>query len=163
MNNTTINLSCFIIPNCPQELGEIKRCPHLRASRITKCNYLGIPISDADDELMIEVWIGGLEPEAGKEDNDNLSAHGFGKYYASKLGITAEFEDGRPRTAPSYIPYNVIKNVKEDDVLTFTAANGCKVNLHFEQLKHRYRSHGRFEDVLAAVYAKWQYYYQKTA
>ena len=165
MNNTTstntIDLVCFIIPNCPHAMGEIDSdLGFLRAGRIERCNYLGIPIRNIDDELLIEVWIAGLDKNVSEEGNDNLSAHGFGEYYAEKLGITSRHEDGRKRTAPSYIPYEVLKDVKEGDVKTFTAPNGCNVRMHFEQLPYRYRRFGTFETVLADVVAVWKKYQQ---
>ena len=92
---------------------------------------------------MISVW---LHQDAIA---DNVTDHGYTNEMCDVLRITNYYD----QFAPSALPYDIIKNVKEGDILTFKK-NDVTINIKFEQLPYRYGRFGKFEDVCHMVYGK---------
>ena len=139
----TVNLNCFIVPNDGMRFNLFLDC--LRKSMKKDLNNIGIVPEDTDD--MIQVWI-------SAENEDNCSDHGFPDDILKTLGL--EDESRFDRRCPKFLPYSILKDVKEGDVKQFVAPNGAMINIKFEQLPYRYRRFGTFEETLNYVYYKTQ-------
>lgn len=131
MNNNTINLSCFIIPNSGVRL---KYCIGYEQD-IQLLKQIGVDATAETDCL--QVWV--HCPEDGL---DNCSDHGFNARIIKMLGI--ENEEYYNQRAPNFFPMDILTSVHEREVREYTAPNGCKVRIKFEQLPYRY---GRFGDI----------------
>ena len=139
--STTLNVACFIIPNGLSTFGGM----YFGDSFKDQCRKMGISEEYlSDDNLTFECWFTG-------EGEDNLSAHGWGERICGLLGLP--YDPKHPTydslSAPARFPVALVKDLKEGDMLTFTAPTGVKINVTFEQMGHRYQRHGRFEALLA--------------
>ena len=52
---------------------------------------------------------------------------------------------------PRYLPYSLLKDVKEDEKIILTHKNGKKIELVANQLSYRYRNFGSFDTVIARI------------
>ena len=100
-----------------------------------------------DNEPLVETW-------AFNEVCDNFSRHGFD--YPEMFGEEIPLKDLKPEDEegefPEYIPYSVLKDLKENDTLTLiNKENGVIFKLTISQTTTRYRDHGTFEEVLDKV------------
>ena len=151
----TIELNAFVVPNSARKFEDFSCCVNQQKSYLAN---IGMFAKD-DKEPLIEVWMHG-----GGEDN--CTDHGYTKSQLEALGLPEDAEGtglghdafGRIH-APSYLPYHIVKDVKEGDTREFTAPNGCIVKIKFEQLPYRYRNHGRFEEVVEERIASFHEYY----
>ena len=138
MNNNTINLSLFIIPNSGVAL---KYCiGHEQDLQLLK--QIGINASAETDCL--QVWI--HCPEDGL---DNCTDHGFNARIIDLLGLgNEEYYNQR---APGLFPMDILTGVQEGEVREYTAPSGAKVRIKFEQLPYRYGRFGEIQDVAKAL------------
>lgn len=139
MNNTTINhndinLSLFIVPNSGTRQDVCLN--HIKRSNKQRLGWLGIPIKD--DEVLYQVWM-----HSPEESIDNCTDHGYSDRQIKILGL----ENEEYAFAPHYFPANILLNVKEGEVRSYTAPNGAKINIKFEQLPYRYRRFGAIDEV----------------
>lgn len=147
-----LELTAFIVPNSVCNFAGYNGHPWGRYIK----EYLGhIGISVEANDPLLEIWV-------TSEGHDNNTDHGYGDEQLEALGLPLD-ADGTGMAhdavgiihAPDHIPYRVVKDVKEGDVKTFTAPNGCEVRITFAQLPYRYRSFGRFEEVVEALMAAY--------
>ena len=59
--------------------------------------------------------------------------------------------EGEQRHFPSHLPISLFKGKKEGDVITFESPTWGHIELRLNCLSYRYRSYGRFEEVLAKL------------
>ena len=134
MNNNTINLSVFIVPNSGTRHDLC--LAHIKRSTKERLEWLGIECKD--NEVLYQTWV-----HCPEEKEDNCTDHGYNDRQKHVLGLI----DENYAFAPHYMPADLFLNVKEGETKTFTAPNGAIVNVKFEQLPYRYRRFGRIEDV----------------
>ena len=133
-----LNFKCFIVPNQGIRFNLIP-FDFLKDEAKTRCKQIGIDIPETDN--MIPVWI-------HSEFEDNCTDHGYSDEEIIGLGLEDPKHD---ICAPNYLPYSVLKDVKEGDVKTFKAPNGTLVHIKFEQLPYRYGRFGTFENILEKI------------
>lgn len=131
MNNNTINLSLFIIPNSGVAL---KYCIGYEQD-VKLLKQIGI---DATAETnCLQVWI-----HCPDRHLDNCTDHGYDEEIIGALGIEAE--EYYNQRAPGLFPMDILTDVQEGETREYTAPSGAKVLIKFEQLPYRY---GRFGDI----------------
>ena len=134
MKNNVINLSLFIVPNSGTRQDVC--LDFIKKSNKERLGWLGIKI--ADDEILYQVWV-----HCPEEGLDNCTDHGYSVRQIKLLGLKEE----EFAYAPHYFPANILLNVKEGEVRSYTAPNGCTINIRFEQLPYRYRRFGTIDEV----------------
>ena len=150
INENTLNIGCFVVPNGPMDFDWMKEhytpkfVDMMRKDTYGPLDTLGIP--HKEDEKYIEVWF-------YADGHDNLTDHGYGKELSEFLGLeyNARYSTCNKLSAPHHLPYNILKDVKEGDVKTFTTKNGKTVKITFQQKGHRYSNLGNFEDLVQQI------------
>lgn len=140
MNKQIISGNVFIIPNMlfkPSSEGEFHVEFFKKSTQEKIEKIVGREVSE--DEVYVQVWA--FTPG---ESNSNWSDH---------------FWPGEEITSfPNYLPYKELENLKEGETITLESEN-FKISLTADQLGTRYRSFGRFEDVLKdriKVFNAWE-------
>lgn len=137
MYDTSINAvaaSMFIIPNhCGKIDTSLSYIESAVKSHNKKVDRLGLHKSFKlrNGDIPIQIWVCNNESE-------NWSCHGLPEYLAE----SENFLD--------YIPFRLLKGLKEGDVLTFDML-GKHIAIQANQLKFRYKRFGTFEKVLFSV------------
>ena len=116
----------FIIPNPASSLDEFWRPEFV----IEDVEAAGFTIED-DNEVMVEVW-------ATSDQSSNWSCHSF-KDHPERTGWTRN------------LPYGVLKDKKEGDLLKVVDPTGSTVYLRCVQEDFRYWHVGNFQQALAKV------------
>lgn len=155
-----IQAGAFVIPNASGVAGDFL-IKSFRERTIKKmadiCHQFGQEY-DPDTDKLIQLWFHSDYEDGENKDerrlgSDNLSCHGFkidGRYYYFDY---------------NYLPYKILKNVKEGDILTikFDCERDADkdeyeiekvplvMDIKFEQLPYRYRNKGRFEEAVRYV------------
>lgn len=134
----------FIIPNPSMTEAEVShdgKFPEMwdrflnRA--IDEWKRFGINVSD--ERKFIEIW-------ASNSQVDNFADHH--RKFAEMTGGTKALHKTRD-SFPKYFPFSLIKGLKEGQKLTITRDDGLKVTLKADQSNYRYRTFGKFEDVIS--------------
>ena len=103
-------------------------------------------IEHFDNEKFVEIWC--MTPE---DAESNWACHGFEEEDSKKLSsnwpVVNRFNE---KLMVNRLPYSLLKNKKEGDVITFSFEN-VVFELTCSQLKHRYKTYGKFEEVLERV------------
>lgn len=170
MENKTYNAAVFVIPNgagyCNEFLLDSFKERYKRYCT-DLCAQKGIKFDPEKDQL-VQVWFASeydenLDNASLKDNNlgsDNLEAHGF------------LINDNHYRFRYGYLPYPLIKDVKEGDTMdlefeinkeyvkegkkrryleTDEESERIKLHLIFDQRSYRYRNFGNFEEVVKYV------------
>ena len=137
MNAKTINGKIFIIPNTA-----VKESDFFEKERYDKfLDAQNQVLSQFEDlraeQPMIQVW-------AFNKACDNFSCH-HGTF-AEMLG--SEEDEYR---FPTYLPFSVLKDLKEGETITLKMKNGVEFRLVASQTTTRYRDFGTFEEVLTRL------------
>lgn len=151
--NISANADLFIVPNSMMSLEEMDR--HW-AAHYDHCweQLNGCSQYEADDALMLEVWIT-AKPDLHTE---NLSDHGF------KVVMDGKKLNGWAYRA-THIPYSIVRDKNEGDTVTFklpgvlsgdknqTETIDCVIELTatLRQLDYRYRDFGNFQTLLGML------------
>ena len=136
MENKTIKGRIFIIPNSPfkKSVEGDESWQRLVENLAPRLKNFGLKVED--NEPMVQVW-------AANEECDNFSNHY--SHYAKMLGE----EEVYNKRFPSYLPYSIIKDLKEGETLTLRREDGLVIELVADQLNTRYRRFGKFEECLS--------------
>lgn len=128
----TINGEFFIIPNSASSYsGRDTEDLWDRAQEKHMARFGYIP---EKGEKFIQIWA--VTPE---DEDSNWESHYW--EFAKLTGIEGD-------RFPMYLPYNVIQDLKEGDILELHREDGYVFKIRANQLKYRYRRFGRFEEVL---------------
>lgn len=157
-----IKAGAFVIPNASAVASDflIKSFMERTVKKMADiCRQFGQDY-DPDKDKLIQLWFhSDYEDSKNKDErrlgSDNLSCHGFkidGRYYYFDY---------------NYLPYKILKDIKEGDVLTieFDCERDVEddieygsvekvplvMDVKFEQLPYRYRNKGRFEEAVKYV------------
>lgn len=132
--SNTINGIIFIIPNSPERVNKKEDLDDFEQKWINGIeNTLKAVGINSIDSPLIQVW-------AANDECDNFECH----YWDYFKMIPQE----KPKSFPRYLPYSVLKDLKEGDTLTLNHESGVTIKLTASQLKARYRNFGAFETVL---------------
>lgn len=140
MNKQIISGNVFIIPNMlfkPSSEGEWNLEYFKKSTKGKIEKIVGREVSE--NEVYVQVWA--FTPG---ESNSNWSDHSWPG--EEIIGF------------PHYLPYKELESLKEGETVVYESEN-FKISLTADQLGTRYRSFGRFEDVLKErkeVFDAWE-------
>ena len=109
--------------------------------RITKdMEDLGLSVKDGD--YLVQIWAVG-------SSSNNWHCHGNAELI--EFLFPEKEKEGMTYRFPQYLPYDILKDVKEGGEIILTHCSGKKIKLVANQSSYRYRSYGPFQNVLARV------------
>ena len=145
-NNNNGMVEMFIVPNhCSvvNSATDSDRNKHWREKinlqfKNLDLRYNGEVIKMVDGDLPVQIWTTGMGSE-------NWQDHGIpASISIPEVGISPEY-------FPGYLPYRVVKDLKEGSTLELTWLKGESLRITAAQLPYRYRRFGRFEEALRHV------------
>jgi hypothetical protein len=167
----------FIIPNCFDRFEAVSDNPWY--SKIQgQLQDFGFELKDGD--YLVEVWACGSGSDNWNcHGNSNLSKFLFPeqeqiflnlKDLFEKKVLTKDMYEEACENAewkickyrfPRYLPYSLLKDVKENDKITLTHKNGKVIELVANQLNLAYKRFGSFDKVIEEVKISSDSFYKK--
>lgn len=132
----------FIIPNHFYLIDESDTENPFNGRIIKDMKDLGLSVKNGD--YLVQVWAVG-------SSSNNWSCHGNAELIEFLFPENKKEKESRTYRFPQYLPYDILKDVKEGEEIILTHSSGKKIKLVANQSSYRYRSYGPFQNVLARV------------
>lgn len=140
MENNVINGEMFVVPNSATKFDSKYQSSITSMKEISSVYNMEV----TDETLLVEIWV-------TDDNSENWSCHGVPESCQS----IAEWLPGARSPLglqwPSYIPYDLVKDLKEGETLDVNFPNGYIVKLTANQKSYRYKRYGNFEEVVNYV------------